>query len=156
LTVSFVAPLLGISTGRELLPCSPMDDIEPRRDASTEEGARIVLAILDACARLLERDGYDAFNTNTIARVAGVSVGSLYQYFPGKKAIVTALAREVEARGHQLAQAGAGPLTDARAATASFDGGERVSCAPACALERSATMEKQIERSVRCMGASLF
>lgn len=47
--------------------------------------------ILEASARILESDGLRGFNTNAIATKAGVSVGSLYQYFPNKDAIVLAL-----------------------------------------------------------------
>lgn len=47
--------------------------------------------ILEAARRVLTREGYDRASTNRIAEVAGVSVGSLYQYFPSKDAIVTAL-----------------------------------------------------------------
>ena len=49
-------------------------------------------AILEAAAQLLERDGYAATTTDHIAERAGVSVGSLYQYFPNKDAILLALA----------------------------------------------------------------
>lgn len=41
--------------------------------------------------KILKRDGVDAVNTNRIAEVAGVSVGSVYQYFPDKRAIFLAL-----------------------------------------------------------------
>ena len=47
--------------------------------------------ILEASARILESEGLRSFNTNAIATKAGVSVGSLYQYFPNKDAIVRAL-----------------------------------------------------------------
>jgi len=47
--------------------------------------------VLEATARILERDGHAALTTNKIARVAGVGVGSLYQYFPTKDAVVEAL-----------------------------------------------------------------
>lgn len=47
--------------------------------------------ILSAAARVLVKHGYDDTSTNRIAEVAGVSVGSLYQYFPNKEAIVAAL-----------------------------------------------------------------
>ncbi len=60
---------------------------EPRQDRSRET----VDGILRAAARILARDGYEAATTNRIAEVAGVSVGSLYQYFPNKDAIVAAL-----------------------------------------------------------------
>jgi AcrR family transcriptional regulator len=53
-----------------------------------------VTAILDAAARILERDGnFAAFNTNRVAELAGVSVGSLYQYFPNKEALLAGLQR---------------------------------------------------------------
>jgi AcrR family transcriptional regulator len=47
--------------------------------------------LLSAAARVLVKHGYDGATTNRIAEVAGVSVGSLYQYFPNKEAIVAAL-----------------------------------------------------------------
>jgi AcrR family transcriptional regulator len=48
-------------------------------------------AILQATARILVRDGYDHASTNRVAEEAGVSVGSLYQYFPSKEALVATL-----------------------------------------------------------------
>jgi AcrR family transcriptional regulator len=48
-------------------------------------------AILGAVSRILARDGIDAVTTNRIAEVAGVSIGSVYQYFPDKRAIYAAL-----------------------------------------------------------------
>jgi AcrR family transcriptional regulator len=48
-------------------------------------------AIMRATARILVKRGYDKTTTNHIAEAAGVSVGSLYQYFPNKQAIVAAL-----------------------------------------------------------------
>lgn len=53
----------------------------------------MVETILEAAARILEVGGLAAFNTNAVADRAGVSVGSLYQYFPGKEALLTALIR---------------------------------------------------------------
>lgn len=44
-----------------------------------------------ATARILIRDGYDALTTNQVAEEAGASVGSLYQYFASKEALVAAL-----------------------------------------------------------------
>lgn len=52
-------------------------------------------ALVEATARILESEGPEGLNTNHIAEVAGVSVGSLYQYFPTKEALVAAV---VEAR----------------------------------------------------------
>lgn len=51
--------------------------------------------ILEATAHVLRTIGYDALTTNKVADAAGVSVGSLYQYFPGKDALVMALMLQV-------------------------------------------------------------
>ena len=48
-------------------------------------------ALVEATARILVREGFDKASTNRIAAVAGVSVGSLYQYFPSKEALVAAV-----------------------------------------------------------------
>ena len=56
-----------------------------------ERSRRTVEAILDAAARLFVERGYAATTTNHVAEAAGVSVGSLYQYFPSKDALVVAL-----------------------------------------------------------------
>ena len=49
--------------------------------------------ILEAAARILESDGLEVFNTNAVAMRAGVSVGSVYQYFPTKGAVLRELIR---------------------------------------------------------------
>jgi AcrR family transcriptional regulator len=49
--------------------------------------------ILQAAARVLGRQGWARFNTNQVADAAGVSVGSLYQYFPNKHALIDAILR---------------------------------------------------------------
>jgi AcrR family transcriptional regulator len=49
-------------------------------------------AILEAASQILERDGPSAFNTNAVAERAGVSIGTLYQYFPDKEAVLLAAA----------------------------------------------------------------
>lgn len=63
----------------------------PRKSASQQRSRAMVETLLDATARVLTREGYDRASTNRIAAVAGVSVGSLYQYFPNKEALVAAL-----------------------------------------------------------------
>ena len=66
-----------------------------RRRPPTQTRARATVAdILAATARILEREGYEALTTNKIARVAGVGVGSLYQYFETKEKVVEALQEE--------------------------------------------------------------
>ena len=68
-------------------------DTSPRRQPRQERADRTVQALLDATAVVLVRDGYDGASTNRIAREAGLSIGTLYQYFPNKEAVVLALAR---------------------------------------------------------------
>lgn len=65
--------------------------IKPRKQASQARSRATVAALVEATARVLVRDGYDQASTNRIAEVAGVSIGSLYQYFPSKEALVVAV-----------------------------------------------------------------
>ena len=64
---------------------------QPRKHASQERSRATVDALIEATARILVKEGFDKASTNRIAQVAGVSVGSLYQYFPCKEALVAAL-----------------------------------------------------------------
>jgi AcrR family transcriptional regulator len=67
--------------------------------------------MLDACAALLDEVGYEGLTTTLVADRAGVAIGSLYQFFPDKRAIVQALAmRNLEAyvaRVHERVASGA-------------------------------------------------
>lgn len=71
----------------------PRPATKPRKSASQERSRSTVAALIEATARILVREGYDKASTNRIAEVAGVSIGSLYQYFPGKEALVVAVAQ---------------------------------------------------------------
>ena len=77
-----------------------------------------VAAILEATARILVDEGYDSLNTNRVAEVAEVSIGSLYQYFPNKQALVLALAeshmgREISRLAGMTAELQELPLVEA-------------------------------------------
>ena len=63
----------------------------PRKHASQARSRATVDALVEATARILIREGFDRASTNRIAEVAGVSIGSLYQYFLGKEALVAAV-----------------------------------------------------------------
>lgn len=65
-----------------------------RKSARQARAQETVKTIVLAAARILKTDGVRSLTTNHIARTAGVSVGSLYQYFPNKEAILVALIRE--------------------------------------------------------------
>src|SRR5580693_9422657 len=67
------------------------DMLQARKVPAQARSQETVTVILEASARILESGGLRGFNTNAIAAKAGVSVGSLYQYFPNKDAIVLAL-----------------------------------------------------------------
>jgi AcrR family transcriptional regulator len=76
-----------------------MGDAENRRKIPTQRRSRATVeVIIEAATQLLESAGERGFNTNAVAERAGVSIGTLYRYFPDKQAILTALARrEMEA-----------------------------------------------------------
>ena len=65
--------------------------LQARKLPAQARSQETVSVILEASARILESNGLHGFNTNAIAATAGVSVGSLYQYFPNKDSIVLAL-----------------------------------------------------------------
>ena len=60
----------------------------PRKIPTQERSRQMVERILDAAGRVLVTSGYDGASTHRIAREAGVSPGSVYQYFPNKDVIV--------------------------------------------------------------------
>jgi AcrR family transcriptional regulator len=62
-----------------------------RREPKQRRARETVEAVLDAVVRILKRGGIEAVTTNRVADVAGVSIGSVYQYFPDKRAIFAAL-----------------------------------------------------------------
>jgi AcrR family transcriptional regulator len=65
--------------------------LKPRKKPSQSRSRQTVEAIVEAAARVFAARGYHQTNTNDIAERAGVSVGSLYEYFPNKDAILVAL-----------------------------------------------------------------
>jgi AcrR family transcriptional regulator len=85
---------------------------KPRKHASQGRSRATVDALIEATARILVKEGFDKASTNRIAEKAGVSVGSLYQYFPGKEALVTAV---VVRHGEALAQVVRDALAEAAA-----------------------------------------
>jgi AcrR family transcriptional regulator len=74
---------------------------KPRKQASQARSRALVDALIEATTRILVKDGFDQASTNRIAAKAGVSVGSLYQYFPSKEALVAAV---MERHDRQLMQ----------------------------------------------------
>lgn len=84
--------------------------LTPRKQPRQQRSRETVEAILEAAAQLFQRHGYAGTTTNKIAERAGVSIGSLYQYFPNKDALLVALAehyldRSAEQVGRVFARA---------------------------------------------------
>ncbi len=74
--------------------------------------------MLDACAALVDEVGYDGLSTTLLAERAGVAIGSVYQFFPDKRAIVQALTLRnldayVERLSLRIAEGGSGKWWDA-------------------------------------------
>jgi AcrR family transcriptional regulator len=77
--------------------------VKPRKTPSQARSAWTVDQILEAAAQVLEARGEDALATKTVAERAGVSIGTLYQYFPNRDAILVALAdREAQRIGERM------------------------------------------------------
>lgn len=71
-----------------------MPDWKPRKIPRQARSRASVDAILEGCARILERDGYESLTTNRIAETAGVGIGTLYEFFPNREGVVLALASQ--------------------------------------------------------------
>lgn len=67
---------------------SKKSQISARKRPVQARSARLVADILEAAARVLAREGARRFTTVRVAEEAGVSIGSLYQYFPSKEALL--------------------------------------------------------------------
>jgi AcrR family transcriptional regulator len=90
----------------------------PKKQPKQARSQATVEAIIQATARILSKEGRARLSTNRIAEVAGVSVGSLYQYFPHKEALLAELRSRYEQRFlrdivRELGQVGRLPLREA-------------------------------------------
>ncbi len=99
--------------------------LSSRKQPRQARSARMVAAILAAAIRVLRRDGGPRFTTIRVAAAAGVSVGSLYQYFPNKAALLFRLqaeewAKTVAMLGALLADPMTPPVTRLRSAIHTF------------------------------------
>jgi AcrR family transcriptional regulator len=74
-----------------MAPSSHPTRLNPRKRPVQLRSTETVRIILEAAARILEERGFAGYTTNAVAELAGVSVGTLYQYFPGKEALTVAL-----------------------------------------------------------------
>jgi AcrR family transcriptional regulator len=72
--------------------------LSPRRTPRQARAQATRDAIIEAAAHIIASRGLAAFNTNAVAERAGVSIGSLYQYFPNKDALMVALVKQQQTR----------------------------------------------------------
>lgn len=87
--------------------------MRPRKRPRQERSRETVAAILEAAARIFAEYGYAAGTTNRIAERAGVSIGSLYEYFPNKDALLVALMEAHIAEGQAILAAAAEEVASA-------------------------------------------
>lgn len=85
------------------MPATPpaKDTYSLRKTPKQARAKATVEAVLDAGARILVEVGYAGANTNRIAETAGISIGSLYEYFPGKEAVFAELRRREGLKTYQ-------------------------------------------------------
>lgn len=69
----------------------PTSVVEPRKEPKQERSRQTFQDILAGAKSVIRRDGIQKLSTNKVAEESGVSIGSLYQYFPSKEAIIAAL-----------------------------------------------------------------
>lgn len=86
------------------------DQFRPRKRPVQARSQRTVDAVLKAAAQVFTRRGYAGATTNHIAERAGVSVGSLYEYFPSKDALLVALMEAHLAEGEAVLLKAAGEI----------------------------------------------
>src|ERR1700728_4341959 len=93
------------------MPPRPSAKISSRKQPQQTRSTELVEAILDAAVQVLAKEGAQRFTTARVAEKAGVSVGSLYQYFPNKAAILFRLQSDEWRQTSELLR---GILEDAR------------------------------------------
>ncbi len=126
--------------------------VSVRRRPKQRRARVTVEAVLDAVVRILKRDGFSAITTNRIAEVAGVSIGSVYQYFPDKRAIFTALHQRHVDQIDRLVQS-----TLVENASSSIEGLMRA-MKPRCELPRplrsmrNLRMQQPVKLRIACVG----
>jgi AcrR family transcriptional regulator len=114
--ILFVKKILEGSEGRmnETAGETPREGaaLAPRRDPVQKRSRERMQRILDAATGLIAREGSDALRMGDVAEKAGISIGSLYQYFPEKGAIIRALAERYGAESRACIEEGLAGVQD--------------------------------------------
>jgi AcrR family transcriptional regulator len=131
----------------------------PKQARSTD----LVAAILQAATQVLATEGAQRFTTARVAEKAGVSIGSLYQYFPNKAAILFRLQYDewqqtTEMLRRILADAGKSPLERLRILTFTFIESECEEAAMRVALNDAAPLYRHAPEAMaaKAAGAKIF
>lgn len=91
-----------------------------RRAPSQQRARERVERILAVASELIAATGSDTLRMSEVAEQAGISIGSLYQYFPDKAAILRTLAERYNAEGRACIEAGLAPVTDLKSLCQAF------------------------------------
>ncbi|MRG57343.1 TetR family transcriptional regulator [Phyllobacterium sp. SYP-B3895] len=83
-----------------------------RREPTQKRSRERVERILACASALIEKSGSDAMRMSDVAEMAGISIGSLYQYFPDKAAIIRTLAERYNVAGQQCIAEGLDGVSD--------------------------------------------
>lgn len=141
----------------------PTSRISSRKAPKQARSAGLVSAILEAAVQVLAQEGAQRFTTARVAEKAGVSVGSLYQYFPNKAAILFRLQSDEWRQTHAmltgiLGDATKSPLVRLRKLVHAFIRSECEEAAVRGALSDAAPLYRDApeSREARAAGASLF
>lgn len=86
---------------------APEVSLTPRKLPTQKRAAHTVAVILEAAAHILDTEGFGGYSTNAIAAKAGVSIGSIYQYFGNKEGITLALIEDATERLMETIEAAA-------------------------------------------------
>lgn len=126
--------------------------ISARKHPRQARSTRLVADILQASARVLVHHGAHSFTTARVAEAAGISVGSLYQYFPNKEAILFRLQAQEWGKTmgelHRiLGDASMAPLARIRASVRMFFRSECDEAAFRSALEEAAPLYREAPES---------
>lgn len=141
----------------------PTSRISSRKTPKQARSTELVSAILEAAIQVLVQEGAQRFTTARVAEKAGVSVGSLYQYFPNKAAILFRLQSDEWRQTHAilaniLGDATKPPLARLRTLVQAFIRSECEEAAVRIALNDAAPLYRDTPeaREARAAGARLF
>ena len=117
-----------------------------RKQPKQGRAVATVTAIVDAAARILTEDGYAAASTNRVAERAGVSIGSLYEYFPGKEAVFAELRKREGLKFYAELVAEPRPQQPREAISHLVRGRLKLDAAQSCTVRRLGDRSAEIRR----------